>query len=199
MKKLFVAIVLVLGAQVHAESMTISPVIGLTSMSIKGSDISGSRSGSQLGAHLNFDVGVANMLLETGLLYMQAGAKNDAILASTEYELDYLALPIGVQYNLSGDAKSYWYLRGGATLAYLMSAKSKTTLLGSTTGGGDIKDQTNSFDLMPYVGIGSMWEVGSGGKLGLDFNYTRGLLKVFKDQASNNDGFIVNLSYGFSI
>lgn len=196
MKLILVNMILaMLGAQAVA-GYTVSPLIGSTNMSIKGSDISGSTAGAQLGVLANMTAENPDLQYETGLLYTQAGAKNDALIASTEYQLEYLAIPVGVQYRLSGEERSYWYARGGLTLAALMSAKSKSTFLGISSE-TDIKDQVNSFDILPYIGIGSMWAIGESHRLGLDLNYTRGLMKVFKDTSSNSEGLAINLTYGF--
>lgn len=197
MKNVLVILLASLGLAAQAAPMTVSPVLGATSMSLKGSDISGSRGGLQAGALVNFESSVADLQYETGLLYSQAGAKNDAILASVEYELNYLAAPLGVQYRFSGDERDFWAARGGLTLAALMSAKFKSQVLGSGSE-SDIKDQTNTFDVLPYIGLVKSWSIGETQRLALDFTYTRGLMKVFKDQSSNTEGWTLNLAYGFA-
>lgn len=197
MKNVLVILLSCLGVAAGAAPMTISPVLGATSMSLKGSDISGSRGGLQAGAIVNFESSIADLHYETGLLYSQAGAKDDALLASVEYELNYLAVPLGVQYRLSGEDRSFWAARGGLTLAALMSAKAKSQVFGSGSE-TDIKDQTNTFDMLPYIGIVKSWSIGESQRLALDFTYTRGLMKVFKDQSSNTEGWTINLAYGFA-
>lgn len=182
----------------RAGSWTLMPQLGVTSFSIKGSDISGSRSGGQIGALVDYQSDTPELQWETGLQYTQAGAKDDAILASVEYELNYLTVPLGVRYRLSGEEAglSHWYARAGVTLGYLMSAKSKAQVLGFGAE-EDIKSQTNTMDVLPYVGVGTTWAMAADQFLGFDFNYTRGLTKVFKDQASTNEGWIINGVYAF--
>ena len=201
MKMLFFAFAilvtqLALPAKAHAETaFTVAPVLGLSSFSIQGADISGSRSGSLLGVQVDFPV-MPNLLAETGLEYFQAGAKNDSIFASTEYELNYLAVPVGAKYFFA-DSQT-WYARGGLTLAYLMNAKSKTQVFGVEQS-SDSKDQMNSFDILPYVGVGYAWQFTQGQTLNVDLNYTRGLLNVLKSGSSHSQGFLLNVSYAFAL
>ena len=198
MKIVLILIGLCVSFAAGAAPTTVSPLLGATSMSLKGSDISGSRGGLQAGALVAIDSGIADLQYETGLFYSQAGAKDDAILASVEYELNYIAAPVGVVYRLSGDERSYWAARGGLTLAALMSAKAKSQVFGDANE-TDIKDQTNGFDTLPYVGIAKSWAMSTDQRLVLDFNYTRGLMQVLKNQSSNTEGWNVNLAYGFQM
>lgn len=126
------AIVAVLGLQMPAaqaaSEISVAPVLGMTSFSLRGSGITGSRAGAVAGAQVGFASGVDGLSYETGLHYTQAGAKNDAIFASTEYELGYLTIPAGVKYAFT-ESKT-WYARAGTTFAFLLSAKTKDMFFG---------------------------------------------------------------------
>lgn len=172
---------------VSSQSYTVVPQLSLLQSSLKGSDISGSQTGYDIGANVTMPVS-ANVMVESGLLYSKMGAKNDALFISDEYDLRYLRVPVGVTYQFG---ESSWYTRGGAYLAFLTSSERKSQFLGLEAK-EDI--ESNKLDYGVYVGGGYSHDFGSNFKLNVELNYGRGFAKVFKSADAMNES--IGLTFG---
>lgn len=170
--------------------LTLLPQVSLNQSSLKGSDIQGTQGGYDIGLLVTKPLS-ADLSAESGLLYSKAGAKNDAFWVSSEYDLRYLRVPVGVRYTFG---ESNWYTRGGAYLAYLTSAEQKGQILfiEQTT---DISSDTEKLDIGAQIGAGYVHDFGSNFKMNVELNYSRGFSKVFKNNEAHNES--VGLAVGF--
>lgn len=169
---------------------TIAPMISFSQSSLRGSDISGTQSGYDLGVIMSTPMS-SQVSLEAGLLYTKAGAKNDYLLLSTEYDLRYLKVPVGAQYAFG---ESGWYTRGGAYLAVLTSAERKSQFFLVDEPAQDIKGDTETVDFGAYVGAGYSHDFGSSYKLNIELTYARGFSRVLKNTDAHNEA--VGLTVG---
>jgi hypothetical protein len=119
--------------------------------------------------HLN-----SQWAVQPELVYSRQGAKN----AGTEYNLDYINVPVLFQYMFDNGFR----LEAGPQLGFLVMA--------------DNKENLNSIDA--GVGFGASYVVPSTG-FGIDVRYNLGLSNINKDDAvkSTNRGFQLGVFYIF--
>lgn len=193
-------------ANIAKSDWMIAPHLGASSFTLKGSDMTGNKSGMTVGANVYKSTPIESLDMETGLLYMQAGAKQDYgsglfTLGSIEYDLDYLAIPLGVKWTAAhfGNQGNNLYLKGGAMFAYLTSAKAKASFLGSSAE-EDLKDHTNKTDWLGYAGVGYTYNLSFNMPLLVELNYLKGTQNVLDGMDANkNEGFVLAVQLGFSI
>ena len=176
-----------------ASDWTLAPTLGASSFKLSGTELD-SRGGILAGAQILYNTGVQGLKVETGINYLEAGAKTDALFASAEIALGYIAIPILANwtfYNTSGGTQLY--TKGGAIVNYLVSAKQKAEFLGASEE-QDIKDQMNSLDVMATVGFGGRWSIFSDMLLAVDVSYAKGMMTVAKDTDGKSEGFILGTS-----
>lgn len=171
---------------------TVVPQVSLMQSTLKGSDISGSQAGYDIGATMQWLVS-DGLSVESGLLYSKMGAKTDALWVTNEYDLRYVRMPLGVMYRPGGNDSS-WYTRGGAYMAYLTSSERKFQFFGAESS-QKMDDDTNKLDYGLYVGGGYTHNFGDNVKLNFELNYGRGLTKVFKNIDAVNES--LGLAVGF--
>lgn len=185
----------------------IKPYIGVGSFNISGiaSDFS-AKSGVVAGAVYEWNAPVANLSVETGLEYMQAGAQREYVWADSgaqaikqDLDMNYLTIPVKARYQfLSQENEALKYKAiGGLTVAQLLSAKSKTNIFGQKEE-KDITSDFHSTDLLASLGVGAEYEVlGCTGSI--DLEYTHGLLEVSKDSGGHNEGLIVKAGFAMPL
>jgi hypothetical protein len=177
----------------QAASLAITPQIGTAIFNIENSGLS-SKSGMVIGANLIYAPAGSSLQYETGLNYIQAGAKTDMFFASTEVNLNYVAIPLTANWVFyKNEKKTSVYLKGGGILTQLVSAKQTTNFFGSSEE-TDIKDQVNQNDLMMNAGLGGRWVVVDDFQVGLEGSYAKGLTDVMKNAAGKSEGYLVTTS-----
>ncbi len=176
-----------------ASDWTLAPTVGANSFKLSGSELD-SRSGILAGAQILYATGIQGLKLETGINYLEAGAKTDAFFASAEIALGYVAIPVIANwafYQTSGGTELY--AKAGAYVSYLMSAKQKTQVFGATDE-TDIKETMNSTDVLATVGFGGRWKVFGDMQVSADVNYAKGMMNVVKAGDGKSEGFIIATS-----
>jgi len=180
-------------AALDISKMSIAPVFGASSFNFSGSGMD-SRSGMLAGANVLIPTGVAGLQIETGLNYLEAGAKTQMLFASAETSLGYLAIPVLANWQFyKSSAGTEFFLKGGAYVNQLMSAKQKTQIFG-TTDETDVKDQVASNDVMLNAGFGGRWTVFSNLQAAVDLNYVKGTMNVSKSAEGKSEGWILGSS-----
>jgi hypothetical protein len=177
----------------------IKPYIGAGAFTVTGmaSDFK-AKSGIVLGASYEMTTSVENLSVDTGLEYLEAGAQREYVWAASgeqaikqELHMNYLAIPVKARYLvLSQNVESLKYkVIGGLTIAQLLSAKSKTNILGQSDQ-QDVASDFHSTDLFASAGVGVEYEM-MGWVSSLDFEYIQGLLEVSKQAGGHNEGYLL--------
>lgn len=196
MKTMIVGLAVSLSANAFAansDKFSIAPQVGMTLFKVMGSGLD-SKAGSTAGMDVLIPLGVEGLRLQTGLNYLETGAKTSLLFASAEFDLRYLTLPVLANwtfYQTSG--RTDFYMKGGGIISQVVSAKAKTTVFG-TTDEQDIKDQVNSNDILFTAGLGFTTEVFGDWRAGLDMSYVKGTKDVFKAQEGLAEGYVIGAS-----
>lgn len=147
--------------------------LNLANLKSKAGDESESgdmKPGFHIGAYANVPLS-ANFSFNPELLYSGEGAKEEEDGGTAKINLNYLNVPLLVQYNASG-----FYAETGPQLGLLLSAKSKFEDDGEEED-VDIKDDLNSTSFSWAIGVG--FKTASG--FGAGARYNLGLSNLIKD------------------
>lgn len=201
MKKLFLGAAIAMSSLSFAQTfgikggMNLSSVSNADSFDVENSDISSkSKVGFNAGVFANFPV-AESFSIQPELLYNQLGTKltgrnemgNDDSITEN---MDYLSLPVMLQYNLVPQ----FYLEAGPQFSYLLSNKVKYN--------GDSSDSNtdglNKFDI--GIGIGAGFNITP--QFGINARYVAGFTDIVKDNPTDNslknNNFQVGLFYKFT-
>lgn len=174
-------------------SMAIAPIFGASSFNFSGSGMD-SRSGIVAGANVLLPTGISGLKFETGLNYLEAGAKTEMFFASAETSLGYLAIPLLANWQFyKSSAGTELILKGGAYVTQLMSAKQKVQGFGMSEE-TDVKDQMSKNDIMLTAGFGGRWTIFSNLQAAVDLNYVKGTMNTAKDVDGKSAGWILGSS-----
>jgi hypothetical protein len=169
---------------VTAQNINIGTKIGLNSYTIDTGDNSGldSRIGLHAGLlghiHLN-----SQFALQPEIVYSMQGAKS----GNTELKLDYINIPVFVQYMFDNGFR----LQAGPQLGFLLNAKAEN---GSSV---DVKDNYKSIDAGLSFGVGYIHPVTD---FGIDLRYNLGVSDISENSnvESNSRGFQIGVFYLFN-
>lgn len=182
-----------------ANKMKLVPSLGYTYFNIQGGSQKYESKGGNSAAVLVQMPVQTDLEFETGLEYIETGAKQSASLGlfsfdTTTVTVTNLALPLRLKYafNSPHSEGTHWYGKAGLTPAYVMTAKVES--MGSSE---DIKSDLNSINFLTQAGIGADWQVAMGGRVNLDLSYNYGLNKVSKSDDGHSVGY--QLQAGYSI
>lgn len=106
--------------------------------------------------------------LQPELVYSRQGAKSKASGNDISVHLDYLNVPVLIQYMFSNGLR----IQTGPQLGFMLSAKAE-----SGNESQNVKDRYNSIDLSLPIGVGYLTESG----FGVDVRYVLGLSNVNED------------------
>ncbi|MGZ3745534.1 MAG: outer membrane beta-barrel protein [Pseudobdellovibrionaceae bacterium] len=186
-------LLLAIDARAAEAGLSIVPVVGANSFNFHGSGMD-SRSGIHAGADVLIPTSIQGLSFETGLNYLETGAKTEMFFASTEISLGYLAIPLLANWQFyKASSGTEWFLKGGTYLTQLMSAKQKTQVFGNSQE-TDFKDQMSNNDLMFTAGIGGRWTVFSNLLVAVDFDYAKGMMNTAKNVDGKSEGWILDTS-----
>jgi hypothetical protein len=187
----------------NKNKMSLIPEIGNTSFHVIGMD-SSYLSGNSLGANLRFSSDESKLSWSAGIRYFQAGLKKVARLGIFEMdlaqvELDYLAFPLKAEYALNNPTASSisYYIDGGVTPAYLLSAREKA-LIGSDTSEHGIRADLNGLDVLLGLSFGGRY-FSDIGIIGAALEYQHGLIDLDSNFSSKNEGFVAKIGYSINI
>lgn len=153
-----------------------------------------SKAGFYAGIFINIPI-KSTLNFQPELLYNKLGAKVEYEKGSSEYEkkLDYISLPLMIQYNILTDL----YLEAGPQLSFLINAKEKYTALNGEKVNAKIdKDFLNTFDFGLGIGAGYYFTP----KLAINARYTAGFTDLYKyndGKSVKNNAFQLGLTYKF--
>lgn len=173
---------------VNAQNINFGTQIGLNSYTI--SNDSGQSYDSAIGmyagilGHIHWDVRSGQFALQPELVYSMQGGK----LGETHFNLDYLNVPINLQYMFDNGFR----IQAGPQLGLLVRAKQSSN---DTT--IDIKDQFKAIDVGLSFGV-SYIHVSTG--FGVDARYNLGLNDITETSnvQSNNRGLQIGIFYLFN-
>ena len=183
------AIVLGLG-YVQAQETNFGIKAGFNSFNITNDpgDEYDSRSGFYAGLFTHIHLS-PQFALQPELLYSQKGTSNiDLGVVDADLKLDYLSIPVMVQYMFDNGFR----IEAGPQLGFLLNAK-----LDAGADEEDVKDDFKSVDFGIGAGLGYI-HVPSG--FGVNARYNLGLTNISESDAveSNNRGFQIGLFYQFT-
>jgi len=179
-----IAIMVMAVATADAQNINIGTKIGLNSYSINNDSGPGldSRIGIHAGLlghiHLN-----SQFALQPEIVYSMQGAKID----NTEFKLDYINIPVIVQYMFDNGFR----IQAGPQLGFLVNAKAEDN------SSADIKDNYKSIDAGLSFGVGYVHTLTN---FGIDARYNLGLTDISESSnvESTNRGFQIGIFYLFN-
>ncbi len=139
-----------------------------------GGDASKFENSTGFGAGILADIGHNHLVLETGLLYRQLGAKTKDKDIGLSISADYLAVPIVTKYYYGSLDGNSVYAKAGLMPALLMSKRFTTP----TNASAD-KYPMNDLDLGAVIGVGGKVAINQKTAVIFEASYTGGLTKVF--------------------
>lgn len=186
------------------KDIKLAPTLGFNYLNISDAKSEGnsidykSKGGNSIGVTAQLPLADQQLLVETGLEYMESSSKLSAEygIFSLEYQtlkMSHLAIPLRAKYLFSDAASSdtRFYAKGGLMPTLLLSAKTKT-LDGET----DSKSDMNSLGLYAQAGIGGDWATSFyNGRVSVDLMYNYGLTKVFKEEGGRSSGLSLIAGY----
>lgn len=187
----------------HTEQLKIVPTLGYSYFNIQGSaqDYK-SKGGNSLAVLAQMPLMGGQMEVESGLEYLETGAKQTVdfgffSLDAVTINIKQLAVPLRAKYVINPTAEgTRWYGKAGLTPTFVMAAKADVAGGDST----DIKSELNSIGLLTQAGFGADWGVAAvAGRVSLDFTYSYGLTKVFKNEDGRATGFQIQAGYAFNL
>ena len=208
MKKLFLGAAVAMSSLAFAQQFGIKGGMNVSSLS-KDASLSdqGSKIGFNAGVFMNAPI-ATNFSIQPELIYTQYGDKysqtGQTVLegstlltnqtVSNARHLDYVALPIMLQYN----ATPAFYLEAGPEFGLMVSAKNKqkNETSGNTLAeSSNYKDNINGFNVGLGIGAGYYFTP----NVGLTARYVAGLNDFNKDNniKERNNTFQVGLAYKF--
>lgn len=185
----------------HSERMKIVPSLGYSYFNITGSSSDFKSKSGGSGAILVQMPMSAELEIESGLEYLETGAKQTYDLGwglsidTAKLEVKQLTIPIRAKYNFNPHSNgTRYFAKAGLTPTYLMSAKMETPGGSSES----VKSAMKDLGFLGQAGFGADWGIDAiTGRITFDFTYSYGLTKVFKDEDGRSSGFQLNLGYAF--
>ncbi len=203
MKKLFLSAAVAVSTLTFAQQFGVKAGMNVSSLS-KDANLSdqGSKIGFNAGLFMNAPIS-ADFSIQPELIYTQYGEKYDFTAPVTNERfsgathLDYVALPVMLQYNVTPS----FYLEAGPEFGLLVSAKdkAKNETTGETLAESDnYKDSLNGFNFGAGIGAGYFFTP----NIGITARYVAGFTDIYKDgqnsgDAVKNNVFQAGLAYKF--
>lgn len=185
----------------NSERLKIVPSLGYSYFNISGSSSDfKSKSGSSAAVLVQMPM-TSNLEVESGLEYLETGAKQSLdfgflSLDTAQLEVKQLAVPVRAKYIFNPASQgTHYFGKAGLTPTYVIGAKMNA--LGQSS---DVKSTLNDLGLLTQAGLGADWGLDSiTGRISFDFTYSYGLTKVFKDADGRSTGFQLQLGYAFML
>ena len=139
-------------------------------------------SGTETNSQTSFVAGVLANIPISGMFkfqpeinYSSQGAKIKGSGVSAEQDLGYINVPLNFQLQTA----SGFFVQTGPQVGYLLSAKAKGTV-GGTTSEEDNKEEFDKIDLSWSAGLGYLSRIG----LGIDLRYNYGIENIIEDNTA---------------
>lgn len=174
----------------------IVPSLGYTYFNIQGTDLDLKSKGGSSAAVLAQVKMMDQLDLETGLQYIETGAKMSVDFGflsfdTAQFEISNIAIPLLAKYSFNSPQAQEvgFYGKAGLIPMYAVQAKLKT--LTETT---DIKSDINAFTALTQVAVGGDWD-SMGGRINLDVSYNYGLTEFSKSLGGRTAGYQILAGY----
>ena len=173
-------------AQKEVGTIQIQPKTGITIANL--TDIDGNSSKVGMIAGVDFSYTVHPVIdVEAGLLYSMQGAKFDAEVGDSKFNLEYINLPLMASAQLYKGLR----IRTGVQFGFLTKAKEKLSSLGEY----DLKDETKKVDISIPLGLSYEYR-----DFVLDARYNFGVNRTFKSETGlKAKNSVFNVTLGFKI
>lgn len=143
------------------------------------------KTGYNFGVLVNVPLGASSFSFQPELSYSSQGAKLSNSTTAREQDLDYLNIPLNLQWKSAGG----FFVQTGPQVGFLMTANTKNTTGNSGTAPGvDNKSQFDKTDLSWSAGLGFLSRVG----LGIDARHNFGLRNIREDNNTTITGNLRN-------
>lgn len=205
MKKIFLFAASALMIQSASAQLSIAPEVGFQMTNVKlksmGTDVD-TKLKPGFRAGVNLDLGITEHLhLQPGLFYSGNGAKQDLLGVKSTMSVNYLQIPVMLNY-MTGEAGDNRFFVGiGPYLGYAFSGKWKSgsTKIDLEIGSDEAKDDIKALDFGANVNVGYML---SNGFYARAF-YSMGLSNIAtggdSDNSMKNSGFGIALGYNLPL
>lgn len=207
MKKILLISALALTAQKGYSQLSIAPEAGIQFANAATKDTALLGSADAITAYrvgVNVGLGLTSFLdLHVGAFYSAKGAKSEDFGFTSKVNLNYIEIPVYLNFTIGDKTKNYFFVGAGPYLAYCSAAK--VSLKGSLPGitidnerdlnvGGD-----KSTDVIESMDFGANANIGFVTKFGLyaRAHYALGLANVLT--AGDSENYIKNRTYGVSV
>jgi hypothetical protein len=188
----------------QSSAATLIPIFGLTYFGYAGEGAGDTKTDKKISGGFLFDLGRSDLILETGLMVLSAGAKtvqrstSAADIYDVEINTTYLAAPILAKFYGTGVSQNF-YIKGGAMPALLLAANARgVSQIDRKTLSRDVSDSVTSYDLVAVAGVGAEFVISPKSSLVLDATYNRGLINAAsRGSSAYNQG--VSLFAGFTV
>ncbi len=185
------------------EQLKIVPSLGYSYFNIQGADADyKSKGGNSAAVLVQMPMAGGQVELESGLEYLETGAKQTVDFAGLSFEVSSLefkqiAIPLRAKYIFNPASEgTHWFGKAGVTPTYVVGAKS-SDIFGASS---DIKSEMTELGVLTQAGIGADWGIEAvAGRVSLDLTYNYGLTKVFKNADGRATGYIVQAGYAISL
>jgi hypothetical protein len=156
------------------------PQFSLIVSNFAGDSSEGFNNKTGFGAGVTAEIGSSKMVVETGLLYKQSGAKapfdylqNGGGVATTDLHVDlaYLGIPLLGKYYFSGQQSDSLYLKGGLIPSLVVAKSISLEMNGQSFSESGF--EMNGFDLAATIGLGGRFNVNPASDLLIEVSYAR--------------------------
>lgn len=194
-RKIIFSLFLFSGTLMYSQSFGIKGGVNISNLS-KGYDFEDNKAkiGFHGGVFMNLPL-TGQLSFQPEIIYNNVGSKVKYAVSDSEYEkkLNYISVPLMIQYNLVSNLQ----VEAGPQLGLLLNAKEKYTALNGDAITEKInKDFLNTFDF--GVGIGAIYYFTS--NLGVNIRYVAGFTDIYKyneDKSVRNNNLQIGLHYKF--
>jgi len=192
--------VLLFSGPVRAEITGFGVKAGLSYANIHGHDVyeQRSRMGFGAGAFLTFGLG-SSFAVQPEVLFVMKGSKYSNGSGADAYRetlgLDYIEVPVLIEYSLPLAGSFRFHLFAGPSLAFKLRARVKATFGGETE--VESLDNVKSQDLGLVAGAGLEHPLGRG-RLGLDIRYTAEMSSLSKGTGDDIKNGALGIFVGYS-
>ena len=194
MKKLLFAIAICtvsLAAQAQDKGVAFGIKAGPSFYNLNGDDFEEGdmKTGFHAGVFVNIPLS-SMFSFNPELLYNTEGSKIEESGDKVTFNLNYINLPLMLQYNNPGG----FYAEFGPQIGFLMSAKAKYEIMG-VEDEEDVKDEMKSTAFS--LGIGAGYDLPAGFGFGARYNFGLSSIVDVEDDDTKSSGFQISLRYKF--
>jgi hypothetical protein len=173
------------------------PHVALTATSFVGADAEPYRAKSGLAAGILADLGrESNLVLETGVLYREAGAVSDSTIRPTNVFLRYVSVPAAMKYYFNGSQNTSAFLKLGVLPSILVGRDITVPLVAAAP---TAHLDTYTFDIGAFAGFGSKFMITESADFSIEGVYSRSFTGLAANQELFNTGLQISAGLGLAL